>query len=146
MGGVLYLVAVMLFAPHALAKPVIGVVSQPSNELPDCRVRLASDRVPKGEVILRWLGRSGQMHVDGRQTLLDVREPPCQSDCVIPGRSGYREFEFVADEIRVVLRKRVSCAADAEVCSGLPQGPARMIVRSSAGTGEFRVETDYCDL
>ena len=142
----LCIVLFTLLGTSAIAEPVVEAISHPAYEIPDCRVRADGDRVAPDALILYWSGQSAHMYLDGHPLLLAARELPCRSRCVTPGNSGYREFQFVAEDLDVILRKRVSCAPDAEACSGLSEGPARLAIRSSAGTSQLRVRNDYCDL
>jgi hypothetical protein len=142
----LLIIALTVFSPYALAKPNVGAVSEPPNNTPLCRVYLASEQSTQGSLVLFWSSRSAHMQVDGHAVSLTPRELPCRSQCVSPGSSGYRVFQFSNGQTQATLRKRVSCPRDAEVCGGLPEGPAQLVVRSGAGTSQHRVRTDYCDL
>lgn len=140
-------IVLALLAPLALARPHVGTVSELPSSTPSCRVYLVSQQnAREARPILYWSGKAAHMQVDGHALFLTSRELPCHSSCVRPGTSGYRVFQFSSNETQITLRKRVSCARDSEACAGLPVGPAQLVVRSSAGTAQLRVRTDYCDL
>ncbi len=142
----LFIIALAVFSPYLLAKPNVGAVSEPPNNTPSCRVYLAGEHSTQSPLVLHWSGQTAHMQIDGQTMSLTPREIPCRSQCVRPGKSGYRVFQFSNGQTQATLRKRVSCSGDAEVCGGLPEGPAQLAVRSSAGTSHHRVRTAYCDL
>jgi len=142
----LLIIALAVLSPYALAKPSVGAVSEPPNNTPSCRVYLASEQSTQGLLVLYWSSQTAHMQVDGHTLSLTPRELPCRSQCVSPGKSGYRVFQFSNGQTRATLRKRASCPRDAEVCGGLSEGPAQLVVHSSAGASQHRVRTEYCDL
>jgi hypothetical protein len=142
----LLIIALAVLSSYALAKPSVGAVSEPPNNTPSCRVYSASEQSTQGQLVLYWSSQAANMHVDGQTLSLTPSELRCRSQCVSPGSSGFRVFQFSNGRVQATLRKRVSCPRDAEVCGGLPEGPAQLTVRSSAGTYQHRVRTEYCDL
>lgn len=142
----LVVVAFTALVPHALANPAVGAVSEAPMSAPSCRVFLAGKQKVHRTLILHWSDQVAHMQIDGSPVILAAREASCRSECQSPGKSGYRLFHFSSNRAEARLRKRVSCQRDAEVCTGLPDGPAQLVVRSGGGTTTLRVRTEYCDL
>ena len=86
------------------------------------------------------------MQIDGQTEVLAPTEARCTRNCVGPGRRGVRVFHFRNHDVRATLRKRVSCPRDAEVCGGLPEGPARLEVETAKGRIVLSVINSSCDL
>jgi len=97
-------------------------------------------------LVLQWAGTQGTMQIDGHPVALIVKEEQCRKNCVSPGKTGVRVFQFRGEGVRATLRKKLSCARDAEVCSGLPEGSAYLAVSTARGRTELAVRNEYCDL
>ena len=99
-----------------------------------------------GLVVLQLNDREAMIHLDGTLTRLSVKEIDCISRCVGPGKEGVRVFQLIAPGVLATLTKSVTCAKDAEVCGGLPEGNAELRVSTESGETAIRVWGEYCDM
>lgn len=136
----------LLMSPCASAAPRVEPLPAASGPAPDCEVRARGPADSAGATVLRWAGAQGAMQIDGQAIVLGVNEEQCATDCVRPGRSGARVFHFRAPGVHARLSKRVVCGRDAEVCAGLPEGTASLVVSTARGRADLTVWNGYCDL
>lgn len=99
-----------------------------------------------GRTVLQINAGAARIVLDGRLIELRVEEETCTRDCVGPGSSGQRVFRLSGSGVLARLSKRVECAKDAEVCGGLPEGPAELRVSTAAGETAMAVWGEYCDM
>lgn len=97
-------------------------------------------------IVLEINLREARMRIDGSLVTLSVAEKQCVSNCVGPGRSGLRVFQLSGSGVSATLTKQVTCARDAEVCGGLPEGTAQLAVSNAAGQTAMTLWGAYCDL
>ena len=73
-------------------------------------------------ITLEWFGTQGTLRIHGKTMIVKMQELSCGRKCVFPGHSGERLFLLQGNELRAILRKRLTCPRDAEECSTLPAG------------------------
>jgi hypothetical protein len=138
------LVACALASGVVAATPEISAI--PQNERDTSQFCAFSANDAAGEVVLQMKYWEASMVLDGQLTKLSVKEQNCTSDCVGPGLSGVRVFLLSAPGVMAKLTKQVSCAKDAEVCGGLPEGAAELQVQTIAGEVSVTLWGQYCDM
>jgi len=135
-----------LLCSVAFANPKVGALVEPvlSSET-GCRFSVLGAGPENRYVILEWVGTKATMKIDGKTLALDVSEARCSEDCVSPGKRGVRVIHFLSDKAQATLRKPIFCHKDSEVCSGLPEGTAKLIVSTAQGSTALPVWNQSCD-
>lgn len=97
-------------------------------------------------IVLELRYGEAKMQLHDRLVRLSVTEKKCLRNCVGPGHGGVRVFQLSGSGVRATLTKQVTCAQDAEVCSGLQEGNAKLAVSTSAGQTTMSIWGAYCDM
>ena len=135
-----------LLCTVVVANPKVGPLLGPvlASEA-GCRFSVLSPRNEDRGVVLEWVGTKATMQIDGKTLTLDVNEARCSQDCVTPGKRGVRVIHFLNSRAQATLRKAIFCHKDSEVCSGLPEGPANLVVSTAQGRTSLSVWNQSCD-
>lgn len=126
------------------AGPEIGAL--PGNDKDAAQFCQFSADDAAGRVVLQMKFWEARIVLDGKLIVLRVEEENCTSECVGPGASGVRSFRLTGPGVLARLSKRAECAEHAEVCGGLPEGPAELRVSTAAGETAIALWGEYCDM
>jgi hypothetical protein len=133
-----------LVALQAIAAPSVDSVTDTDlSSGTFCRFHNKSSSASVVVGLKHW---EAKMRLDGELVQLQVEEAKCHRNCVAPGRTGVRVFNLSAPGITATLKKKSTCARDAEACSGLDEGNAELAVSTSTGTKVLPVWGEYCDM
>jgi hypothetical protein len=142
---VFLLLACALLPPGPRAAPSIDPLMESQVDLANgCRFRSPGSAQSQGRIVLQMNGEKAALHISGRPVTLHVEEEQC-TDCWYPGKSGVKVFRLTGGEVRATVIKPVFCSRDAEVCSGMHQGKARLVVTTAKGRRTASVWNDDCD-